>query len=456
MAVRPDADRPTTALAEFVSRLTFDSIPEATRQRAKEILLDSVACALAADIGEETPMVAAAARAFGDGTSTVIGAAETRSLAGAVLLNGFRITAITSCDVFTPAHCHMTPEVIPPALAMAEARGATGSELVTAVAAGLETAARVAMGIVNPEFRRRRWHAPGVVGPFGGAAAAALLMKLDPAATRNALAIAGSQAAGTYVSHGTPTVKLHQATGALAGLKGALLAAEKFIGAIEVLANPDGGLFATYAGGGDSGAVVGHLGERWEFEGISLRAWPGGTNQQPPMTAAHELARNNNIDFDRIERVTVRVAPSVFSSQVKYSKPTGTFESLSSIQYTTATVLRYGTAQIDQFTAEFYADPAMKSFVADRMDLVADDSINNGEATVEVLMADGTRYDSVVKVAKGHPDNWVAKSDLVAKAHDFGDRNVGAKAVDELIERILGLEDENDLSRVYGLMRNGR
>jgi hypothetical protein len=97
----------------------------------------------------------------------------------------------------------------------------------------------------------------------------------------------------------------------------------------------------------------------------------------------------------------------------------------------------------------------MKRFVAERMDLVADNSINGGEATLEVSMTDGNKYDSVVKVAKGHPHNWFEPSDLLAKAHDFGDRNIGAKAVDELVERVLGLESENQLSGIYGLMRDG-
>jgi 2-methylcitrate dehydratase PrpD len=65
-----------------------------------------------------------------------------------------------------PNLCHVTPEVVPPALAAAEERGVSGRVLVTALAAGLETAVRVGVGIRYPAFRERGWHSPGVIGPL--------------------------------------------------------------------------------------------------------------------------------------------------------------------------------------------------------------------------------------------------------------------------------------------------
>ena len=41
----------------------------------------------------------------------------------ATLLNGYLITAVTVCDVHRATLCHTTPEVVPPALAIAERDG---------------------------------------------------------------------------------------------------------------------------------------------------------------------------------------------------------------------------------------------------------------------------------------------------------------------------------------------
>ena len=93
-------------------------------------------------------------------SSSVLGG-EPLSLAGATLLNAYLITAITACDVYAPAHCHLTPEVIPPALAIAGRERRSGKDLLVAVAAGLEVGARIGRGLNYAAFRGRGFHAPG-------------------------------------------------------------------------------------------------------------------------------------------------------------------------------------------------------------------------------------------------------------------------------------------------------
>lgn len=46
---------PTQVLSEFAAGLEFDAIPESARERARHLLVDSVACALAADFSDEVP-----------------------------------------------------------------------------------------------------------------------------------------------------------------------------------------------------------------------------------------------------------------------------------------------------------------------------------------------------------------------------------------------------------------
>jgi len=71
---------------------------------------------------QEAPAYAAFARvAGGAGDTTVIASPERLSLLGASLLNGYLITTVTVCDTYLPGHVHISPEVIPPALAVAEA-----------------------------------------------------------------------------------------------------------------------------------------------------------------------------------------------------------------------------------------------------------------------------------------------------------------------------------------------
>src|ERR1041384_3318861 len=154
---------PSAELARFVAGLTYESLPPPVAERVKDI--------------PPAPLARAAARGAAH-EATVIGGAPL-SLAGATLLNGYLITAVTVCDVHRPTLCHTTPVAVPPALAIAERDGASGRALLCAVAAGLETTVRVGLGTNYPAFRARGWHSPGVIGPFGGAAAAGQLLGLD-------------------------------------------------------------------------------------------------------------------------------------------------------------------------------------------------------------------------------------------------------------------------------------
>jgi 2-methylcitrate dehydratase PrpD len=446
------SERPSTALAEFAAGLRLEDVPESTLTRAKELLLDAMACAIAAERGEELPQIEAFASFLGgEGTTTVLGEARPLGMAPAVLVNGYRITAVTVCDVYTAAHCHVTPEVVPPVLAVAERTGADGAATLAAFVAGLEVATRVARGLVYREFRSRGWHAPGVVGPFGGAAGVAHLLGLDAERTRHALALAGSQSAGTWAAWGTPTVKFHQARGALSGTLAGLLAAEGFRGSDEILTHPDGGIYPAYAGGGDAAAAVEGLGSRWELDEISLRMWPSGTPLQPVITALFLLLAEGPVDPSRVSRVVVHVPPHVHAAHARFTVPGGTFEALLSIPYVVGVVLHDRDAWLPQFTADRYTDPALRDFIERRVELEASDSVSRDGAAVELWAVDGGHRRAEVGVANGHPLNPLSRREVEEKVHRCADDRIGADAADELIRRVMTIEEEPGIAEALAL-----
>src|SRR5262250_2201774 len=292
----------TVVLAEFAASLTYEAIPERVRDYCKDLLLDALACAVAGHAGEETHQLAALSSALAQSRESSVIGGDRLSLAGATLLNGYLITAVTMCDAHRATMTHVTPEVVPPALAVAERDALSGRELLVALAVGFEVTTRVGIGVDFPEFRARGWHGPGVLGPFGAAAAVGRLLRFDPEAMARALGLAGSQAAGTFAAWGTPTVKFHQCRGALSGLMAALLAEQKFLATREFLTAKDGGLFNVYSNGGRPDAVTADLGKRWEFEQIALRLWPSASSIQGMNTALFDLIEKHKINPDKVKK----------------------------------------------------------------------------------------------------------------------------------------------------------
>jgi 2-methylcitrate dehydratase PrpD len=85
--------------------------------------------------------------------------------------------------------------VIPAALSVGEAIGASGREVLTAMVAGYETMIRISLATGPNASRRRGWHLTGTTGTFGAAAAAGRLLGLGRTTWRARWVMAGTQSA---------------------------------------------------------------------------------------------------------------------------------------------------------------------------------------------------------------------------------------------------------------------
>src|SRR4051812_19987568 len=323
----------TAVLAEFAASLTYEAIPERVRDYCKDLLLDALACAVAGHAGEETHQLAALSSALAQSLESSVIGGGFLSLAGGTPLNGYLITAVTMCDAHRSTLTHITPEVVPPALAIAERDGLSGRDLLVALVAGSEITTRIGIGVDFPAFRARGWHGPGIFGPFGAAAAVGRLLRFDADTMARAFGLAGSQAAGTFAAWGTPTVKFHQCRGALSGLMAALLAGEKFVATREFLTARDGGLYNAYVDGGRPELAVADLGACWELEQIALRLWPAASSIQGMMTAMFEIVENHKIDPAQVKSLRIALSPPLFDLHGHFSTYKAKFEALLSCHY---------------------------------------------------------------------------------------------------------------------------
>lgn len=443
---------PQTELAETLSAITVDDLPAPVLERVKQLVLDTIASALAGRHGNETAQIEAlAGRLGGEASSTVIAGAPS-SLVGATLVNGYQVTAVTVCDVHRPTLCHVTPEVFPPALAVAERQGVSGAELLAAVAVGLETTVRVGLGTNYPEFRKRGWHSPGVSGPFGGAAAVARLLGLDAAGMGRALGLAGSQAAGTFAAWGTPTIKFHQSRGAVSGLLAGLLAAEEFRAAEAILTNPDGGIYHSYSDGGRPDLVTDGLGERWALMDISLRLWPAASSLQSLATGTMELAVAHDLDPAEVASVRVGLSDTVYGMHGTLGWGSK-FTSLLSAPYVAAVILHDRQCWLDQFSPERIADPALDAFTRERVTVAVDESVEGTGASVEIVMADGTVHRDHRAYGKGDVADPLSQDEIEDKLRLAARGLIGDAARDEVAKLVSGLETLGDVTDLCALLR---
>jgi 2-methylcitrate dehydratase PrpD len=319
-----------------------------------------------------------------------------------VLLNAWQTTATTMCDVFRPRMCHVSPPLL--GAALAELDDAPVTELLRAIAVGAEVTVRLCESLNEDLYRGARWHAPGVVGPFGAATTAGLLAGFDAGELERAWGLALLQSAGTFAAIGSPGVKFTQARAALAGVSAVDMTRSGLGGQLDPLQHPDGGLLVAY-GGSDPDAVLRGVGDDWRLHGIALRRWPAASSLQSVIEAVLGLRETGDGDGERIE---LELPPQSYALCADKGWP-DQLTALQSARWVAATVWRSGDCTLDGFTPRALDDP-QTARLATRVHVTEDPGLGDGAARVH---AAGRSIE--VPVALGTPQRPLETADVYAK-----------------------------------------
>ncbi len=215
---------------------------------------------------------------------------------------------------------------MPSALAVAEAVGASGAQLLEALVVGLEVGGRIGGAIrrfgrggANRGQVLVRGHAHNAIA---GAAAAGRLLRLTPDQMHHAFGIAGYAATVPSLnkfqrSPYAPMTK-YDHLGAMSrnGVEAALLAQRGFTGDLEVLEGEDG--FWRFAGGSegcDWEHLTRDLGSYWTVREMTHKPYPVNLYNQPHVAAVHQIAREHGLrpgDIDEIEIRSSRTGGSLY------------------------------------------------------------------------------------------------------------------------------------------------
>lgn len=183
--------------AAFVSGLRFEDLPPAVVDRAKGVTLQALISALVAHAmpaSRQALTLMQEEEAGGGGAATVLASGARLTKAGAAFVNSEMMLAGGKWDTFRML-THPGTAILPSALATAELSGASGRELLVAVAAAYEVMERMAAEFI-PTLMSRGFHAGPVFGIFGAAVAAARLQGLNAEQIHGAIAQCVNLASG--------------------------------------------------------------------------------------------------------------------------------------------------------------------------------------------------------------------------------------------------------------------
>jgi 2-methylcitrate dehydratase PrpD len=217
------------SLSERLSALARGAVPGAALRAATGMIFAVVSLARVPDPAQG-PRLAQALRALaGEGEATVIGAAEKLPAPWAALANAASAARADGTGPPGPRTVSHAIPVVTAAVAVAEALGASGAELLSAVAAGGEVSARLHDGL-GRSASARGWDETAALGGFGAAVAAGRLLGLGEASLTAAIGIASTRAAGFRVALGTDVAAFQVGKAAADGIEAAQLAGRGFTG----------------------------------------------------------------------------------------------------------------------------------------------------------------------------------------------------------------------------------
>ena len=249
-------------LARFVAETRLVDIPEAVRRHARLVLLDTLGVILA---GGERPEVAALrqrlAASAGSGATVYARGWPAQDPRSAALLNGIAGRAIELCEGLRLVSGQAAMQVLPAVLAVSEAAGSSGAEMLAAFILGYDVVGRLAGGFTP----RPLAHQNGQVSLLAAAAAGARLRGLDAAGVSRAMRIAATLLLTPSYTNAVAGATALNVAGGMSGLAGALapeLALAGFAAQEEAI---EEALSQLVGAGFAADGIADELGTRWEI-----------------------------------------------------------------------------------------------------------------------------------------------------------------------------------------------
>lgn len=436
-------------IAGWSTALDFAGLPPPAVALVRGAVLDTLGVAL---LGTRLDTVRiAAALAPPEGPCSLIGLGRGAGLLDAALVNGTAAHAELYDDNSVPMIAHPSAPLVPALLALAEVRGSSGAEVITAYAAGFEVGVRLGR-MLNPALYEAGWHVTRVLGVLGTAAACARLLRLDAARTTHAIGIAASMASGLRAAFGTMTMALHAGLTARDGLHAALLAEAGFTADAAGALEGKYGFLNVFAPGG--ARDPGPLGAPLELleSGIVVKPYPSGAPTLAAVAAA--LALRPLLGDAGVAEITCLVHRWNFMT-LREERPETVLQAKVSLRFCVAAALRHGRLTHHEFTEAALRDAALQALM-DRITIRAGEDLpDNGQfpAELHITRSDGRRLVERCEIHPGGIGRPLSEAEVAAKFTTCAAVALPPASVAAVQAAVAALEQAPDLGGLCRLLR---
>jgi 2-methylcitrate dehydratase PrpD len=434
------------------------TLPADVATAAKHRILDTIAAMVSGATLKPGEMAIRFARAHGGTPEASILTTNIRTSAiTAALANGMFAHADETDDFEPITKAHPGSAVVPAALAMGERVGASGQDLINAVALGYDICCRWLMALGANHVRATHRSAEGVSATMGAAAAAASMARLDERAMRYVLSYAIQQVSGVWswerdLEHVEKAFDF-SGMGARNGVTAAIMAQVGFTGVADVLEG-EHNAFEAHSAEPKPEEMARDLGKRFFVTETAIKTYSVGYPVQAALDAFLALRREHALTVDTVDRITATLPEDGARIVDDRSMPDV------NLQYLIAVALIDGALSFDASHSYQRMKDARVLEVKKRVQLVADRALMDPaaprSARVEVRLRDGRTVTHFTRHAPGTKENPLDSAAVSAKARTLMLPVLGQARTNRIIERVLGLEREAGLRGIMmSMTRSG-
>jgi 2-methylcitrate dehydratase len=456
---QPEPHQSTLAnrLAAYADDLRYDDLDEATVERVKVHLIDTLGCGLAAFDEKPVRICRDVVLASGGGGATVIGTKRRAAPDLAAFANCAAFRYLDLNDAYVGRVTGHPSDHIAACLAVAEAERASVPEFITAIALAYEINCRLidAFGI---NIGSRGWDIPVLSLP-AVALAAGKLMKLNPDKLEQAVNIALND----HIPLGqTRTQALSDWKGIADGEAGrnaifaAMLARGGLTGPAPIF---EGRLGFSQLVAGPADVDVGTFGRRgipFLIHQCGLKSYAAHISAQTTVPAAVDLAREIG-NLDRI--VAIEIGTTLRGYQMAGSEPEkwapDSKETADhSLPYIAARAMFDGDIDNDSYAPEKLHDPRILAFMR-KITVKADPAfatltVNVPPTRLTATLQDGRRVTRLVDRMPGFPGQPMRRTDVERKFRSNIGKRWPQDRTDAVLQALWVLDRTDDLPALLG------
>jgi 2-methylcitrate dehydratase PrpD len=391
--------------------------------RAEDFLVDWFGSAVAGKGSRPVEIIAQFAQNMGGfeahpGPSEVLVTRKSSSPFLAAMANAAASHVAEQDDVHNGSVFHPATVVFPPALACAQAIGASGEDLLVAAVTGYEVGIRVGEFLGRSHYKV--FHTTGTAGPIAAAATVGRLLNLNPNQMLHAFGSAGTQSAGLweFLRDAADSKQLHTAHAASTGLMSAYIAQAGFTGAQHILEGKQG-LAAGMSSDANPSKLVDQLGTRWALAETSFKYHASCRHTHPAADALLQVMLAHKLKPGDIAKVETLVHQGAIDVLGPVINPSTVHQSKFSMGTVLAIIAHYQFAGLQEFDKHFQ-DDAICLF-RDRVTMTLDSEVDTAYpqrwiGKVKVHLNNGQILDGRVDEPKGDPGNTLSRTEITDKA----------------------------------------